>query len=81
MESAYALNLAGAAERKTEAEPWGPRGCREARKEVGKSRREVSCNLGLRGFSTHKAGVEALPTCCCLISKVGLKRGGDGDQG
>lgn len=74
------LRLAGAAEHKMEAEPRGLRGCREARKELGKSRREVF-NLGLRCFSTHKAGVGALPTCRCLISKVGLRRGGDGDQG
>lgn len=38
MESAYARNLAGAAEHRMEAEPRGPHGCSEARKGLGKSR-------------------------------------------
>lgn len=73
MESSYVLSLAGTAEHKMEAEPWGARGCREARKELGKSRREVSSNLGLRCFSTCKAGVGA-----CTAAVVSFPRWAQG---
>lgn len=51
--SAYVLSLAGAAEQAIVAEPWGPHGCREARKELGRSRRGEASFSMERDASLH----------------------------
>lgn len=59
----------------------GPVWLREVRREMGKDRREENPFLRVEMLLCSQGWRRGLPTCCCLISKVRLSRGGDGDQG